>query len=68
MLQLLLADVMDDDRCLKCATEAAAQSLFLYLKDLRDAKNNSEASRHSQIELKSEAKLLGKGIKRDARD
>lgn len=68
MLQSLLGDIIRNDCCLKCATAAAAQSLFLYLKDLRDAQNDSEVSRHSHTRSISEAKLFGKGVRREARD
>lgn len=64
-LRSALADVVDDNRCLKCATEAAAQALFSYLRDLREAKQNGEYSTGEKKALKKEVKGLAKEMKRD---
>jgi hypothetical protein len=63
-LRSALADIVDDNRCLKCATEAAAQALFSYL---REAKQNGEYSTGEKKALKKEVKGLAKEMKRDVK-
>lgn len=66
-LRSALADVIDDDRCLKCATEAMAQALVSYLRDLREAKRHGEHSNEEEKALKKEVKGLAKGMKKDVK-
>lgn len=55
----------DEGNCIKCTTSQAAGALFLYLRDLREAKKNGEYSKQDKKAWKEEVKGLAKDVKRD---
>lgn len=66
-LSSTLAGAGNENCCSKCVTKNAAQTLALYLRELRAAKKNGEWSAEEKKALKKEVKGLFKEIKHDVR-
>lgn len=58
-----LSNVIEEEKCLKCAMEDAARTLTLCARDYKTAKKNGQWSREEKKALKAEVKGLAKDLK-----
>lgn len=60
-----LNDVVNDEKCTKCATEEIAKTTSAYIRELKAAKKNGEFAKEDKKALKTEVKALFKSVKGD---